>query len=110
MFRRTAASPKLVHENVTVRHSAAGDERRLADLAALDSSPPLRGPALVAEADARLLAALPIGSGRAIADPFEPTVELVALLELRRSQLRARDARPHCRRPLAWRRWMESLG
>jgi hypothetical protein len=34
-----------------------------------------------------MLAALPLGSGRAIADPFEPTSELVALLELRRAQI-----------------------
>ena len=34
-----------------------------------------------------MLAALPLGSGRAIADPFEPTAEIVALLELRRAQI-----------------------
>ena len=34
-----------------------------------------------------MLAALPLGSGRAIADPFEPTAEIVALLELRRAQV-----------------------
>jgi hypothetical protein len=30
-----------------------------------------------------------MGSGRPIADPFEPTAELVQLLELRRSQMDA---------------------
>jgi hypothetical protein len=74
-------------QNVTVRHSTPADQTRLARLAALDSARPLHGPALVAEADSRLLAALPIGSGRAIADPFEPTAELVELLELQREQL-----------------------
>ncbi len=34
-----------------------------------------------------MLAALPLGAGRPIADPFEPTAELVALLELRRGQI-----------------------
>jgi hypothetical protein len=34
-----------------------------------------------------MLAALPIGSGRPIADPFEPTAEIVALLQLRAEQL-----------------------
>ena len=34
-----------------------------------------------------MIAALPLGSGRAIADPFEPSAEAVALLELRRTQL-----------------------
>jgi len=41
---------------------------------------------------ARMLAALPLGSGRPIADPFEPTAEIVALLELRAEQLRKSDA------------------
>lgn len=73
--------------NVTVRPSRPADESGLARLAALDSAPPLRGPALVAESDSRILAALPLGSGRPIADPFEPTAEIVALLELRKQQL-----------------------
>jgi hypothetical protein len=75
--------------NVTVRRSTSADYADLARLAALDSASPPRGPALVAEADSRMLAALPLGSGRPIADPFEPTAELVALLELRRSQIEA---------------------
>ena len=80
--------------NITVRYSAASDLSELARLAALDSASPPRGPALIAEADSRMLAALPLGSGRPIADPFEPTADLVALLELRRAQLRRRhDAR-----------------
>jgi hypothetical protein len=74
-------------QNVTFRHSTPADETRLTRLAALDSARPLHGPALVAEADSRLLAALPLGSGRAIADPFEPTAELVELLRLHRQQL-----------------------
>jgi hypothetical protein len=75
------------HERVTVRHAHAGDERALARLAALDSGQAPAGPALVAETDARILAALPLGSGRPIADPFVPTAELVALLQLRADQL-----------------------
>jgi hypothetical protein len=77
--------------NITVRHAAASDLSELARLAALDSASPPRGPALVAEADSRMLAALPLGSGRPIADPFEPTAEIVALLELRAEQLRESD-------------------
>ena len=91
MFRTTADKPKLKHSNVTVRHAVDADERALARLAALDSAPRLRGPALLAESDARVIAALPLGSGRAIADPFEPSAEAVALLELRRTQLLTRD-------------------
>jgi hypothetical protein len=77
----------LAHERVTVRPAHVGDEPALARLAALDSAEAPTGPALVAEADARILAALPLGSGRPIADPFVPTAELVALLRLRAEQL-----------------------
>jgi hypothetical protein len=51
-------------------------------------------------ADERMLAALPLGSGRPIADPFEPTAELVALLELRRSQIDRADSHTPARRGL----------
>ena len=74
-------------QDVTVRRSGSGDQVELARLAALDSASPPSGLALIAEADSRMLAALPLGSGRPIADPFEPTAELVALLELRRAQM-----------------------
>jgi hypothetical protein len=84
-------------KNVSVRRSVSGDESALARLASLDSASPPRGPALIAEADSRMLAALPLGSGRAIADPFEPTAELVALLELRRDQIASAQKAP--RRP-----------
>jgi hypothetical protein len=82
--------------NITVRYSAASDLSELARLAALDSASPPRGPALIAEADSRMLAALPLGSGRPIADPFEPTAEIVELLRLRAEQLKA-DDRPSLR-------------
>jgi hypothetical protein len=72
---------------ITVRYAVAADLSDLARLAELDSATPPRGPALVAEADSRMLAALPLGSGRPIADPFEPTAEVLALLKLRAEQL-----------------------
>jgi hypothetical protein len=40
-----------------------------------------------------MLAALPLGSGRPIADPFEPTAGVVALLQLRADQLAASPKR-----------------
>jgi len=88
--------------NITVRHSVASDLSELARLAALDSTSPPRGPALIAEADSRMLAALPLGSGRPIADPFEPTAEIVELLRLRAEQLQARE-------PNRWRGRVRSL-
>jgi hypothetical protein len=75
------------HERVTVRYAHAEDELALARLAALDSGQTPTGPALVAEADARILAALPLSGGQPIADPFAPTAELLALLRLRADQL-----------------------
>jgi hypothetical protein len=74
-------------QNLIVRRSHSGDQVALERLAALDSASPPSGPALVAEADSRIVAALPLGAGRPIADPFEPTAELVALLQLRRAQM-----------------------
>ena len=81
--------------DISIRRSVASDQSELTRLAALDSAKPPRGPALIAEADSRMLAALPLGSGRPIADPFEPTAEAVALLQLRAAQLeRSESERP----------------
>jgi hypothetical protein len=79
--------------DITVRRSVSGDSSELERLAALDSARPPTGPALVAEADSRMIAALPLGSGRPIADPFEPTAAIVALLELRAAQMAATPKR-----------------
>jgi hypothetical protein len=87
-------------KDITVRRSTSGDAGALARLAALDSASPPRGPALVAMADTRMLAALPLRSGRPIADPFEPSAELVALLELRRSQIESAEQSTAGRRGL----------
>ena len=78
-------------QNLKVRRSTPGDAAALARLAGLDSTTSPRGPVLIAEADSRVLAALPLGSGRPIADPFQPTAELVALLELRRAQIESAE-------------------
>ena len=73
---------------VVIRSSSDADSRRLQRLAILDSAPAPQGPMLVAERDGVLVAAVPMDDGRAMADPFEPTLGLVGLLELRRAQLR----------------------
>jgi hypothetical protein len=78
---------------VTVRFATPHDARALQHLAALDSGTAPVGAALVAEVDGELLAALPLGDGRALADPSRPTAELVRLLELRAAQLRGADRR-----------------
>jgi hypothetical protein len=81
---------------VTVRPALPGDRPALARLAALDSSGVPAGRLLVAEVGGQLWAAVPVGGGRAIADPFRPSADVVALLELRARHLR--DGRPGARR------------
>jgi hypothetical protein len=66
---------------VTIRAARGSDGDRLTRLARLDSQRPLAGEILVAEQGGELVAAL--GADRAIADPFRPTADLVALLRVR---------------------------
>jgi hypothetical protein len=85
-------------KEIIVRSATAADKQALSRLAALDSAGPLSGSAIVAEADARIVAALPLGAGRPIADPFERSGEAVALLQLRAEQLsRSRVVQPRLR-------------
>jgi hypothetical protein len=72
---------------VTLRYSSAADAERLRVLAELDSAETPIGPALVAEVDGRLRAALPLDGGAPIADPFHRGAELIELLRLRAGQL-----------------------
>ena len=72
---------------VTLRHAAAADREAIRRLAELDSARAPSGPALVAEIDGRLRAALPLDGSPAIADPFHRGLDLVELLRLRASQL-----------------------
>jgi hypothetical protein len=67
---------------LVIRPAYPDDASALARLAALDSRRPLTGPAIVAERDGRVLAALALDDERAIADPFAPTADLVSLLRL----------------------------
>jgi hypothetical protein len=67
-------------DGVLLRTARADDDTDLVDLAALDSAQPLQGPALVAEENGALAAALCLSTGRAIANPFVPSLHLVELL------------------------------
>jgi hypothetical protein len=90
--------------DVVIRRTTSADGPALAALAALDAAPLPLGPSIVAEVDGVPRAVLPLDDGaRAFGDPFAPTSELVALLELRAAQIRRNEtpARPH-RRALAW--------
>ncbi len=75
--------------DVTVRLARSSDTRQLFSLAALDSASVPQGDVVVAESEGRIVAALPLAGGPAIADPFHRTVALVQMLELRAQQLRA---------------------
>jgi hypothetical protein len=65
---------------ITIRRSTAGDEAAVARIAALDSGSAPRGDALLAFVGGELRAVLPLDGGRALADPFHRTAELVELL------------------------------
>jgi hypothetical protein len=82
---------------VTLRYAAAADAPRLRALADLDSASAPTGPALIAEVDGRLRAALPLDGGAPIADPFQRGAELIELLRMRAAQL-ARSTRRRAQR------------
>ena len=68
---------------------SGADRASLARLADLDSGVAPTGASLGAELDGRLVAAVSIDGSTAVADPFAPTADVRALLELRAAQLRA---------------------
>jgi hypothetical protein len=77
-----------VTRRLIVRLAEPEDEAALRRLAALDSSRFPAGTLLVGEMGGGIQAAVPIAGGRAIANPFVRTAELVTMLELRAQQLR----------------------
>jgi hypothetical protein len=78
-----ASAPAL-----TLRHAVPADADELDRLAQLDSRRAPRGAVLVAEVGGELWAAISLDDMHAVADPFRPTGELVALLVARARQLR----------------------
>lgn len=73
--------------SVTIRRTRPEDAPALGSLAALDSARPLDGDGLIAEVDGTPVAAVELATGRAVADPFTPSGEVVGLLRLRAEQL-----------------------
>jgi hypothetical protein len=85
---KEAAVSMLNH--LTIRLSQPGDAAALRRLADLDSRRHVEsGAHVLAESDGELVAALPLGDGAPMADPFRPTADVVRVLELRARQLRA---------------------
>jgi len=104
-MKRVATIPSRSSPNpaatLTIRMAVSADSEALGRLAQLDAAPrPAPAPMLVAEVGGELRAALPLHGGRALADPFRPTVELVAILAERRRQLAPPPRRPVRRRRL----------
>ncbi len=71
-------SPRL--DGVLLRAARADDAADLIRLAALDGARPLEGPALLAEENGVIVAALCLSTGRAVADPFVASLHLIELL------------------------------
>jgi hypothetical protein len=88
-------------EAITIRPAYADDDVAVRRLAALDSAPVPTNPLLLAEVDGELRAAVSLRDGRAIADPFEYTAGLVALLELHAAQCESHEPPAAIRRPAA---------
>jgi hypothetical protein len=86
---------------LTIRPARYADAAALTTLAELDSSRPLRGGhVLLAELDGRIVAAVSTHDGRAVADPFVPSAEIVEKLRLHASA--SRPARAKVRIPRPW--------
>lgn len=77
----------------TMREARPDDRDSLERLAALDSGRVPHGRMLLGELEGKLVAAVPISGGPAIADPFMSTTAFVSLLGLRAAQLRAVEER-----------------
>lgn len=76
---------------ITIRPAYADDETALARLAALDSADSVPAlPLLLAEVDGQLRVALSLHDGTAIADPFFPMLDLLALLRTHAAAVRRR--------------------
>jgi hypothetical protein len=71
---------------ITIRHSTDADQADIGRLAALDSRHAPSGDVMLAFVDDELRAAVGMGSGEAVADPFHPTADLVELLRLSAGQ------------------------
>ena len=73
---------------VLIRHASRADARAIDRLAELDERSLPQGERLVGVLEGRVVAALEVGSGTSIADPFVPTAGVVELLGLRAAQVR----------------------
>jgi hypothetical protein len=80
-------------DTLTIRHALPTDAAALENLAALDSSRPLRSPVLVGEVGGELWAAVSTENFAVISDPFRPSGELAFVLLERARQLQRSERR-----------------
>ena len=85
--RRAPQDPGAYVEHVVIRSARVSDSSALHELAELDSGRVPAGDSLVAEIGGRVVAAVDVANGRVLADPFVPTADIVALLQMRLRQL-----------------------
>ena len=83
--------PRFPVESVTLRLAREHDEETLERLAELNGLARVDGPHVVAEVEGTVTAAMPLGAGPALGDPFRPTAHLMSLLGLLRQQLAVND-------------------
>jgi hypothetical protein len=75
------------HHHIAIRPAIPADADGLEHLSELDGRRLPKGQALIGEIEGQLVAAVPLGEGTAIANPFVATGELVDLLRLRARQI-----------------------
>ena len=79
-FQRVRAEPTESTAAVVLRLCSVHDDEALDRLAALEGQPAPTGRHLLAEVDGTVVAALPLGHGRPLADPFRATAHLMPQL------------------------------
>jgi len=104
VIRPATKEPEMPADAITIRRAVLADDPQLRRLALLDSARALSGTVLVAESDGALRAAWSVEERRAIADPFEPTADRVALLRARAEGARSRPRRRLAPKRLAFAR------
>jgi ketosteroid isomerase-like protein len=75
---------------INIRFSTNADRASLAELAELDGHAAPQGEAVLAEVNGRIVAAVGVADGVAVADPFVLTSDTLDLLRLRAEQERER--------------------
>ncbi len=92
---------------VVLRVGGPADAGVLAWLAAIDEEPELTGETLIALIDGEAVAALSLGDGRVVSNPFVAACDAISLLRLRAQHLLARPGRQSGRR---WRPRFTHIG